>query len=123
MFFILSLPENEVILLTQGFNVAGSKEFLYPELENGVDFTVPDGVNVLHAVSNGFDSQADIACTPRSVIHFGTHYYSYTTFATIGNNGKTFLILGEAIKDPSTIGFTISWSTEINNRKPNATDY
>lgn len=103
--------------------VAGSKEFLYPELENGVDFTVPDGVNVLHAVSKGFDSQADIACTPRSVIHFGIIAYSSIAVATIGNSGRGFLTLFEITKDPSTEGFTLSWSTEINNRKPNVTDY
>ena len=80
-------------------------------------------MNVLHAVSKEFGSQADIACTPRSVIHFGTTYITYEQFATIGNSGKTFLVLFEVTKDPSTSGFTLSWSTEINNRKPNVTDY
>ena len=80
-------------------------------------------MNVLHAVSKKFDSQADIACTPRSVIYFGTTYISHAQLATIGNSGKTFLTLFEVTKDPSTTGFTLSWSTEINNRKPNVTDY
>ena len=80
-------------------------------------------MNVLHAVSKEFDSQSDIACTPRSVIHFGTTYISNAHLATIGNSGKPFLILFQLSRDPSTTGFTLSWSTEINNRKPNITDY
>ena len=116
------------LLIKDGFstscpNLLKRWAILYPELENGVDFTVPDGVNALHAVSKEFDSQADIACTPRSVIHFGKTYISHAVLATIGNSGKTFLTLFEVIKDTSTAGFTLSWSTEINNRKPNVTDY
>ena len=80
-------------------------------------------MNVLHAVSKEYNSQADIACTPRSVIHFGVRNASLAELATIGNSGKAFLTLFEVTKDPSTAGFTLSWSTEINNRKPNVTDY
>ena len=60
------------VIIGGGEVVAGEKSYYYPELENGVDFTVPDGVNVLHAVSKEFDSQADNACTKRNIIHFRT---------------------------------------------------
>ena len=122
-YFLSKLTKEKGYTIPTEKLVAGSKEFLYPELENGVDFTVPDGVNVLHAVSKKFGSQADIACTPRSVIHFGERTYSTTAVATIGNSGKSLLTLFEVTKDPSTTGFTLSWSEEINNRNPNVTDY
>lgn len=92
---------------------------------NSASFTVPDKVKVVHVVDGG-----DIGVTPNKTYSLGgwlpyVHHTGESAEPFLQSDSGVYWYGGapEDYPDKGSTSFTIRWSSEINSRTPDVTDY
>lgn len=94
-------------------------------------FTVPSGINVIEIYVDALDAVVYVGVTPNTThsIYMDMEQISHVRWGVnvrCSSHDKTYVsarfLTDEPDEDPSLV-MRVSWSPEINERKPNVTDY